>query len=228
MLRKSVFLLAAVLMAACGTVPPPAYEVPTLTFEAQERATSIAVSTVDALVALQPTPADGKTVVVAATTVPTEAPTLVPATATPTDIPATEVPAEPTAAPTTAAVAVDPALAASDPLNVYISLANPSAGAELFTGTYDTQEGVPWSCATCHNVDNPAVKIGPSLLGVGTRAYSRVPGMGPYTYLYDSIRNPQNYIVPDFENGTQMPHFLPNSLTDTMAYDIIAYLMTLE
>jgi cytochrome c2 len=185
------------------------------------------VNTVDALVAMQPTQGDGTIVATPVIAVPTEAPTLVP-TATATEIAATEVPAEPTAAPTTAAAAIDPSLAENDPRSIFVGMANPASGAELFKGTYDTEEGVPWSCNTCHNVDNPTVKIGPSLLGVGTRAYSRVPGMGPYSYLFDSIRKPQDYIVPDFENGQQMPHFLPTSLTDPMVYDIIAYLMTLE
>ena len=226
MLRKSVFVLMAVLLAACGTVPPPAYEQPTLTFAAQERATTVAISTADALAALQPIRTEGTTVANVVTDVPTEAPTL--ALPTATEVLPTATLVEPTEAPTTAAVAVDPALAANDPRSVFVSMADPVAGAELFAGTYAAEDGSEWSCATCHNVDNPTVKIGPSLLGIGTRAYSRMPGMGPYSYLFDSIRNPQNYIVPDFENSTMMPHFVPTSLTDPMVYNIIAYLMTLE
>lgn len=226
MLRKFLFVLVAVLASACGTLPPPAYEQPTLTFEAQEQAHAASTSTADAIAALQPTKTDGSVVAAAPTTVPTEAPTLVPPTATPTEVPATPTVAEPTMAPTT--VAVDPAAADNDPLGLFILSADAAHGAELVKGTYDAEDGTQWSCATCHNFDSEAMKIGPGLAGVGTRAYTRIPGTGPYTYLYNSIRNPHDYVVPGFENGTMMPHFTTTSLTDAMIYDIVAYLSTLK
>ncbi len=299
MLRKSVFLLVAVLLAACGTVPPPAYELPTLTFAAQERADAFATTTAVALAALQPahsqvaqaaTPAaevdtdkdglsdareaelgsnpnnpdsdgDGLTDAEEVNTYgtnPTLAdtdgdglrdgdevkksgtnPTLADtdgdgvndyddANPLATPLPVTPTVAEPTAAPTVAAT-IDPSLAENDPLSIFIANADAAAAAALVKNPYLAEDGSEWACSTCHNYAEPVAGLGPSMVGVGTRAYSRVPGMGPYTYLYNSIRDPQSYIVAEFANAAQqMPHFRKDSLTEDMVYNIIAYLMTLQ
>jgi len=236
MLRKSLFVLVAVLVAACGTIPPPAYEQPTQTFEAQERATAFVTATAGALetvVALQPTRAVGDTTAAVATVVPTEAPTLVPPTAIPTESLPTATQPVPTTEPTTdtaaAAPVVDQSLADNDPLSIFIGNADAANGAQLVQGSYMAEDGIEWSCTTCHNFQEDVAGLGPSQLGVGTRAFTRVPGMGPYTYLYNSIRDPQSYIVPGFENAPKpMPHFKTDSLTEPMVYDIIAYLSTLK
>jgi hypothetical protein len=238
MLRNSLFVLVAVLVAACGTLPPPAYEQPALTQAAQERATAFVTATAGALetlVAAQPTrvPVEGTTVAATATLILwTHTPTLVPPTATPTEIPATATPIaiEPTVAPTTdAAAGVDQSLADNDQYAFYVDIADAANGAELVKGTYLTTDGAEWSCSTCHNFTEDVKGLGPSLVGVGTRAFSRVEGMGPYTYLHTSIRDPQAFVVPGFETVPQpMPHFSEASLSEEQVFDIIAYLITLK
>jgi cytochrome c2 len=235
MLRKSLFVLVAALLAACGTVPPPAYEYPTLTFEAQERATTAAVATSDAqatLVALRPTAtqSDGNSVASVPTTLPTETPTLVPPTATATEILPTPTVVEAVVEPTTAVVALDPNLYETDPnLLIFVGNASAAQGEELFKTLYQTEEGVDWGCMACHSLEPDVTTIGPSLAGIGTRAFTRIPDMGPYSYIFNSIRHPQDYIVEGFaENPRQMPHFLESSLTDDKIYHLIAYLMTLQ
>jgi mono/diheme cytochrome c family protein len=143
---------------------------------------------------------------------PTEAPTEVP-----TEIP-TEVPTE---APTERA-------STGDPLDAVISLALPSRGEVLFNEEYFMTDLGEWQCKTCHNIEGDVIKIGPSLAGVLERAGSQVEGQGPYTYLYKSIRESQEFIVPGFEDAAPMPHFTDAILTDPQVYDIIAYLATLE
>ncbi|MCS6837082.1 MAG: cytochrome c [Anaerolineae bacterium] len=109
-------------------------------------------------------------------------------------------------------------------------MANPQRGEALFSQYIDA---VGFACSTCHNVVGDEVKIGPSLYGIPQRAAERVPGEGPYTYLYNSIHNSQAYIVPGFENAVHMPHYAgldgsPVVLSDAQIYDLVAYLMTLN
>ncbi|MCU0511084.1 MAG: cytochrome c [Anaerolineae bacterium] len=203
MMRLILALGSMLLLAACGTVATPIYERPIAT------PTSItAVEASGAAVAAQPT----------ATTVPPTA-TPLPPTAEPTIVPTTA----PTEAPTTA-----PAAGGSDPLEFLVSLAVPANGEALFNETHVLPDGQQWACSTCHAVAGDTVKIGPSLWGVGERAAGRVAGQGTYTYLYNSIRHPQDYVVEGYAGGQQMPLFDATVLNDAEVYDIIAYLMALR
>ena len=161
-------------------------------------------------------------VIATATTLPTATPTRVPPTAT------TPPTVAPTAVPTEVADA-----AASDPLAQTIALIEQTGGVSrgqaLFQNqTWVADDGVEWQCTSCHNYEVPEVKIGPSLLGIPEHAAERVEDEGPYTYIFRSIRYPQEYIVAGFEDSTRMPHFTTESLSDNQIYDIISYLMTLH
>lgn len=148
---------------------------------------------------------------------PTE--TLVPPTATPlppteTPVPPTEIPTEiPTEVPTEPATSAG---AQNDPLAIFVSIANAEHGAQLFLAQ---------GCQACHNVANEETLVGPGLLNVVERAGGRVPGEGPYTYLYNSIRYSQHFIVEGFPANV-MPNF-DGILSDADIYDLIAYVSSL-
>lgn len=212
MMRKILLLSLLFLLAACGTVATPVFEAPE---EADhgEAAVEAEGETQATEVVIQPT-----------NTSEPPTPTPEPPTATPTEEP-TEAPTEEV---TEEAVAEEPAaeVGADDPLKFLVDLANPANGDTLFHTDFETSTGV-WQCATCHNVDIDEVKIGPSLLGLPGRAGDRVEGEGPYTYIFNSIKYSQQYIVEGFENATHMPNY-EGILTDIQIYDLVAYLMTLE
>lgn len=106
-------------------------------------------------------------------------------------------------------------------------------GEELFNVQYETEIGI-WSCALCHNVDIPDVKIGPSLLGLPDRAGERVEGEVAERYIYNSILHPYDYFVEGYEGEDQqrMPpnyeELLVRNGNEQDVYDLIAYLMTLH
>jgi len=194
--------IVMILVAACGTVATPVFEAP------------------DATPTLEAEANEGDEVA----SVPTA--TEVPPTATPE--PPTATPEPPTATPTEEPVeeeapADEPI---DDPLALSVQFSDASAGEAIFNATYETSTG-PWACSTCHNVDIPDQKVGPSLLGINVRAGERVEGEGPFTYIYNSIINSQAYIVDGFAEGAQMPNY-EGVLTDADVFNVIAYLMTLE
>jgi len=149
------------------------------------------------------------------TAVPTETPTIEPtATIAPTDIPTDEP--TPTEEPTEESVA--------SPLDRLIASRDPAEGAILF----DTfQDATGFACSTCHHVDSEQQLIGPGLLNIKDRAGSRIEGQGASEYLYNSIINPNEYIVEGFTEGV-MPANWQDVYTDQEIFSIVAYLLTLE
>ncbi len=63
-------------------------------------------------------------------------------------------------------------------------------------------------CIGCHSQEKDKKLVGPSFYGVFTRAPERKPGYSAKAYLYESIVNPNEYIVPGFQ---------PNLMTQTFA-----------
>jgi hypothetical protein len=96
----------------------------------------------------------------------------------------------------------------------------------LSAGTYP--------CAGCHTLDafGWAGVTGPNLNGIGNRAGRRVSGESAESYLLNSLRHPQRFIVPGYATAL-MPQFVednpddPNYMTDTDAVAIAAYLCTI-
>jgi mono/diheme cytochrome c family protein len=139
---------------------------------------------------------------------PTQTPT---ATHTPTPLP-TETP---TPVPTEAATNTpEPPTNTPEP-------ATPSGNAANGQILFQTQ-----ACAGCHMVDSAMTLVGPSLLGLGERAGSRVPGLSAYDYLYQSIVDPNVHIVEGFQPNL-MPAIFGTTLTEEQINDIIAYLLNL-
>lgn len=80
-------------------------------------------------------------------------------------------------------------------------------------------------CNGCHLVNGVGGMIGPDLTGVASRP-QREPGRWPSvaTYLEESIRNPQAYLVKGFP--PDMPSAEKLKLTDRDVRDLVAYLLT--
>ncbi|MEP7285098.1 MAG: c-type cytochrome [Chloroflexota bacterium] len=102
------------------------------------------------------------------------------------------------------------------------STADAAAGQILFEhGTKNAQ-----ACSICHSVDGSA-EVGPSLLGIATRAASQVAGQSADEYLFNSIVHPTEYVVQGYSGGI-MPLNYAQELTPPQIRDLIAYLQTLR
>jgi cytochrome c551/c552 len=59
-------------------------------------------------------------------------------------------------------------------------------------------------CVGCHKKQGEAgeVSVGPDLTGLAVRAGHRKPGMSAEDYVYESIKTPSAFVVPDFAGLT--------------------------
>lgn len=193
--------IAALLLAACGTVATPVWSE-----QAQgTQAALLVTSEHETQIAPTATPLP-----------PTATPTAVPPTATP--IPPTAAPtepptAEPTQPPTVAPTDV-PAASGGDAV----------AGEALFN---EMRGEVNFACATCHRVDSEEMLIGPGLLNVAARAETRVEGQTADEYLHNSIVHPGDYVVEGFFDGL-MPQVYGEIFTTEQIDNLVAYLKTLQ
>jgi cytochrome c2 len=92
-----------------------------------------------------------------------------------------------------------------------------AGGQGVFTGA--------GGCSACHSLQEGQVVVGPSLHGVGTRAGTERPGFPPEAYLYESITNPNAFVVPGFPPGV-MPQTFKQVLSAQQLADVIAFLKT--
>ena len=86
------------------------------------------------------------------------------------------------------------------------------------------------ACASCHNVDSPAVKIGPSLLGrFGKDANVDETQKIAFdeNYIRDSVMNPQSHIATGFPKPSPMPSF-QGQLSESEVTALIEYLKSLK
>lgn len=81
-------------------------------------------------------------------------------------------------------------------------------------------------CAQCHALAPDTVVIGPSMIGIATRASSRIEGYDAEAYIEESILYPKNYIVENFTDT--MPTNFGKELTSDELNGLISYLMTLK
>ena len=81
-------------------------------------------------------------------------------------------------------------------------------------------------CVVCHSLVESQVVVGPSMVGIASRAGSRVDGMDATAYLYASLLQPSSYLAEDFRD--LMPLNIAKDLTDQEQDDVIAYLLTLK
>ena len=190
------WLLLIALLAGCGTVATPVYEAPTATPETRQDP------------AEQP-PTETATPMPTATSIP---PTLTP-TPEPT---ATDEPSptpEPTAAP------------ALSPIDRMVAARDAENGALLFQ-TFQEAALTGYSCANCHSPDSDEQLVGPGLVNIAQTAATRVESQSAAEYLYNSIVNPNDYLVEGFE-ADLMPLNWAEIYTNLEIFDLVAYLLTL-
>jgi ferredoxin/coenzyme F420-reducing hydrogenase delta subunit/cytochrome c2 len=101
---------------------------------------------------------------------------------------------------------------------------DPAAGEKLY---YETSLGTNAACRICHSLQPGVTLVGPSFAGIATRAAARVPGMTAEQYLYQSITDPDAYVVEGFPAGQMVPN-LAEILTQEQIDDLVAFLLTLE
>jgi cytochrome c2 len=165
-----------------------------------------------------PVPSSQPTAAVVAQAEPTM--TVAPPTATQPEPSATAT-ALPSVTPTVAPT--EPA--AVDQVTTLVDLTGSVANGEVLFTTF--HEAAGFACSTCHLVDTEDQLIGPGLLNVGQRAASRVEGQSAAQYIFNSIHEPNAYVVDGFAPDI-MPDNFNEILSDQDTYDIIAYLLTLE
>lgn len=102
-----------------------------------------------------------------------------------------------------------------------LTIGDPAHGKQLFNTI---------GCSGCHSTGGETI-VGPGLGGVKARSADRVAqiklvprqslSITPDKYVEDSIVNPQNFVVPGFENAPKMEsfaHLSRQDLADVMAY----------
>jgi len=103
-----------------------------------------------------------------------------------------------------------------------VHIPDPIAGERIY---YETAAGINAGCRVCHSISKGETIIGPSFYGIADRAGKRVSGMTAEEYLYQSIVDPNAYVVPGFPEGQMIQNF-GQILTDEQIQDLIAFLMT--
>ena len=202
-LRPLFCLAVALMLVSCGTLERPATHKPAAPAPAEAAQETLP----ETRPTTQPTPLPSATPEPTATPAPTLEPTALP-TQPPTATP------EPTAAP------------ARSPIDRLVAVRDPAKGAELFA-TFQEAAGTGYSCSNCHLVDSEKANLGPGLLNIKDRALTRVEGQSAAEYIYESIIDPQAYLVEDFD-AELMPQNWSEIYTDLEIFDIVAYLLTLE
>lgn len=101
---------------------------------------------------------------------------------------------------------------------------DPERGRQLF---FEQVPGKNTGCRLCHSLNPGERRVGPSLAGIATRAETRVPGMSAREYLYQSIVEPDAYVVPGYPAGVMPPNYR-ELLTEEDIQDLVAFLLTLK
>ena len=85
------------------------------------------------------------------------------------------------------------------------------------------------ACFACHNLDLMQVEVagqnGPNMADLYQRAGSRVEGMTAEEYVYESIVNPNAYVVETYENAGQMPQNFAEKLGEDEIQALVAWLL---
>lgn len=95
-----------------------------------------------------------------------------------------------------------------------VRAADPSKGAALYT---------QYGCIVCHGTEG---RVAPALEGTGKRAATRrVPAYSAAAYIYESITQPNAYVVKEYPAGI-MPQDFKTRIPEDQLYTIIAWLLT--
>lgn len=107
--------------------------------------------------------------------------------------------------------AVEGAPAWAADVEAKVAAADPTQGSVLFQ---------KYGCIACHGPSN----TGPGLLGLGKRAATRRPGYSAPVYLYESITEPNAFVVPDYPAGVMVQNFKA-SVPEEDLYTLVAWLL---
>jgi hypothetical protein len=81
-----------------------------------------------------------------------------------------------------------------------------------------------YGCVGCHVLDPNQTMVGPTWHNMGDTAVIRVPAESPALYLYESIVNPNAYVVPGYP-----ANIMPQNFGETMSVqeigEMVAYLL---
>jgi mono/diheme cytochrome c family protein len=98
---------------------------------------------------------------------------------------------------------------------------DPARGESLFNG----QENDEVQCAACHSLTANQTLVGPSLSGISAAAATRQEGTSTENYLYQSIIEPNSYVVEGFHSDI-LPAIYKHNLTPQELADLVAFLMS--
>ena len=91
---------------------------------------------------------------------------------------------------------------------------NADSGSKLFASI---------GCNACHSLQKDQRLVGPSFYGLWTRAGTRKPELSPKAYLYESIVQPNKYVVESFQPNLMPPNYAAVLSAQQIA-DILAYI----
>jgi cytochrome c2 len=105
---------------------------------------------------------------------------------------------------------------------------DPLAGKRLFNGEIALADRAALPCKECHTVGpGGAAGSGPSLVGIGDRAGTTVPGQTAEAYLRASIVDPDAYLAGGFQDGLMYRGYR-RALSAKQINDLVAYMLTLK
>lgn len=149
--------------------------------------------------------------------IPTLAPTALGEVAAVKPTPPAVLPSEPISSADGASnIAIDAGLPA--PIAALLPTADTAHGSEL-----TVQKG----CTACHSLEEGVKLVGPSWYNLGNLAAERVAGESAVLYLYNSIIDPNQYVVESYLPGLMIQTYA-EQLSDQELADLIAYLLTLK
>lgn len=110
---------------------------------------------------------------------------------------------------------------------------NAENGKQLFAQTVLAGNA---GCITCHSLEAGKVLVGPSIVGIASRAGNTVPGQSAEEYIRTSIVNPNAHLAKGCNvNAPEepcaanlMPQDWAQKLTPEQIDDLVAYLLTLK
>lgn len=82
------------------------------------------------------------------------------------------------------------------------------------------------NCAACHATEGDQVLVGPSMVGLASRAGEIIQGMDAEAYIEQSITDPAAHINDGFQN--LMPNTYGSVLSQEELDALVTYLMTFE
>ena len=103
---------------------------------------------------------------------------------------------------------------------------DPARGETLYKQPTIGSANAP-GCAACHSLEPDLTLVGPSHIGITTRAETAVAGKSAEEYLRESTIDPDAEVTEGFPAGVMYKNY-GNDLTEQDIADLVAFLMTLK